>query len=317
MGGKIAFFSEMGFMGKTPRTHKNMRTEFAWFVALDADHIPIKSIPTENGVIYDLGVLIIPKNVKNFMNMNIVSDMKRICKKVAFMQEGPSWYYQSLPLNESMWFLNQMLAVDVVFAHNDIDKIYYEGLLEKPTYINPTLMIEDSIKDLPKVDRSGVMIGGNLGRWYGGVDSYMVASLLDEPIYAPQMGRMQKEELEVDEINHLPYLEWYDWIAELNKFKYAVHLNPNTIGGTFSLNCAYLGIPCVGNIDSNTQRLCFPETSVDPRDLKSAKRITKKLLTDTDFYNEVSETALREYEINFSEDAYVKQWNYIKSELEI
>jgi hypothetical protein len=312
---RIAFFSEMGFMGKTPRTHKNMRTEFAWFVALEADHIPIKSIPAQNHIIYDLGILIIPKNVKSFMDMDIVSNMRRICKKVAFMQEGPSWYYQSLPLQESIWFLKQMMSVDVVFAHNDIDKIYYEGLLEKPTYINPTLMIEDSLKDILKVERSGVIIGGNLGRWYGGIDSYMIASELGEKISAPQMGRMDKDELNVGDINHLPYLEWYDWMKELNKFKYAVHLNPNTIGGTFSLNCAHLGIPCIGNIDSNTQRLCFPETSVDPRDVKSAKRIAKQLSTDGDFYNEVCKTAVREYEINFGEKSYIKHWDYIKSEL--
>jgi hypothetical protein len=29
---KIAFFTEMGFQGKTSRTHENMRTEFAWMV---------------------------------------------------------------------------------------------------------------------------------------------------------------------------------------------------------------------------------------------------------------------------------------------
>ena len=313
MEGKIAFFSEMGFMGKTPRTHKNMRTEFAWFVALDADHIPIKSIPTENGVTYDLGVLIIPKNVKNFMNMDIVSDMKRICKKVAFMQEGPSWYYQSLPLYESMWFLNQMMSVDVVFAHNDIDKKYYEGLLEKPTYINPTLMIEDSLKDIPKVERSGVIIGGNLGRWYGGIDSYMVASEIGEKISAPQMGRMDKAELNVEDINHLPYLEWYDWMKELNNFKYAVHLNPNTIGGTFSLNCGYLGIPCIGNIHSNTQRLCFPELSVEHNDLKKAKELAKRLKEDSDFYEEMSKLSLENYNKHFSETTYKNSWNLIKN----
>ena len=31
----IAFFTEMGFTGKVPRTHDNMRTEFAWMCALD------------------------------------------------------------------------------------------------------------------------------------------------------------------------------------------------------------------------------------------------------------------------------------------
>ena len=33
---KIAFFTEMGFTGKIPRTHENMRTEFAWMVALNS-----------------------------------------------------------------------------------------------------------------------------------------------------------------------------------------------------------------------------------------------------------------------------------------
>ena len=43
---KIAFFTEMGFTGKIPRTHENMRTEFAWMVALDADHYNINSLPS-------------------------------------------------------------------------------------------------------------------------------------------------------------------------------------------------------------------------------------------------------------------------------
>ena len=305
---KIAFFTEMGFMGHTSRAHKNMRTEFAWFTALNAEHIPINQIQNIQTQ-YDLGIIIIPKNVGNFINVDIVSNMKRICKKTAFMQEGPSWYYQSLPLEHSMWFLNQMMSVDVVFAHNDIDKQYYEGLLEKPTYINPTLMIEDSIKDLPNLERKGVIIGGNLNNWYGGIDSYMVATQLNETIYAPQMGRMQKEELQIDEINHLPYLDWYNWIVALNNFKYAVHLNPNTIGGTFSLNCAYLGIPCIGNVHANTQRLCFPDLSVEHNDLVTAKKLAVKLKNDTDFYTMVSEKAKSLYTEYFSEKNYIMTMN--------
>ena len=40
----IAFFTEMGFKGKIPRDHNNMRTEFVWMVALDADHYHINMI---------------------------------------------------------------------------------------------------------------------------------------------------------------------------------------------------------------------------------------------------------------------------------
>ena len=35
---KVAFLTEMGFKGKILSDHPNMRTEFAWMYALNADH---------------------------------------------------------------------------------------------------------------------------------------------------------------------------------------------------------------------------------------------------------------------------------------
>jgi hypothetical protein len=57
---KIAFFTEMGFNGKVPRTQPNMRTEFAWMVALNADHFNLNDTPDDTD--YDLGIVITPKN---------------------------------------------------------------------------------------------------------------------------------------------------------------------------------------------------------------------------------------------------------------
>ena len=34
----ITFLTEMGFEGKIPSNHPNMRTEFAWMYALEANH---------------------------------------------------------------------------------------------------------------------------------------------------------------------------------------------------------------------------------------------------------------------------------------
>jgi hypothetical protein len=176
-------------------------------------------------------------------------------------------------------------------------------------------MIEDSVKDLPEVERKGVMIGGNLVRWYGGFNSYLVASEANEPITAPQMGRMDKAELQVEEISHLPYLEWVDWIKVLNNSKYAVHLNPNTIAGTFNLNCAYLGIPCIGNIDCNTQRICFPELSVRDNDIKKARKLMKRLVADQEFYSYISTSAKENYRKHFAEEVYVENWDVVLNQL--
>jgi hypothetical protein len=280
---KIALFSENGLRGKVPLDFPNMRTEFAWMYALDMTHHPLGS--TLDGAKYDLGIIILPKtNIDKLMQQDHIGYLKLHCKKLAIMQEGPSWFFQDLPLPEQLWFFGVMTEVDFILAHNDRDKQYYKGLLEKPVYINPTLMITEQLT-IPDADRSGVLIGGNLVRWYGGFNSLMVAQEFDEPITAPKMGRMHPSETQLD-INHLPYLQWTEWIQTVNKFKYAVHLIPNELAGTFSLNCAYLGIPCIGNIHSNTQRNCFPNLSIEPTDINRAKQLAQRLKTDTDFYND-------------------------------
>ena len=43
---KIAFFSESNFDGKLERTFENMRTEYAWYVALDATHHYVGNLPS-------------------------------------------------------------------------------------------------------------------------------------------------------------------------------------------------------------------------------------------------------------------------------
>ena len=73
---KVAFFSEMGFTSKVTREHANMRTEFAWFCALDADHYPLSEDVGEgwnkDGMgEYDFGIVIIPKNYIPFKMDNI------------------------------------------------------------------------------------------------------------------------------------------------------------------------------------------------------------------------------------------------------
>ena len=102
---KIAFFTEMGFTGKISRTHENMRTEFAWMVALDATHYPINNkIFTQK---YDLGIIIIPK--KNSIGSLDIERFKSICDKVAVMQEGPHWYFQDYDLPQQIGYYNALV----------------------------------------------------------------------------------------------------------------------------------------------------------------------------------------------------------------
>ena len=133
---KIAFFSEMGFSGKVDRTtHNNMRTEFAWMTALDADHYNIHA-PNINHD-YDLGVVIIPKNNPEFN----ISNLKKHCNKIAIQQEGPFWYFQDYTVVQQFHFHNYLMEVDYIFSHNELDKRYYEGITSKPVFVMRSLMI--------------------------------------------------------------------------------------------------------------------------------------------------------------------------------
>ena len=155
-------------------------------------------------------------------------------------------------------------------------------------------MITDEIKPTTKPeDRNGVIIGGNMVRWYGGFDSYMVAQEFGVPISAPSMGRKINREDELD-INHFPYMTWVEWINNLSQFKYGVHLMPTHAAGTFTLNCAFHGIPCIGYVDLDTQEELHPHLTVADGDMEQAKQYARELKEDEEFYKECSETS-REY----------------------
>lgn len=297
MSSSIAFFTEMQFTGKVPRTHENMRVEFAWMCALKADHYNINQLPDTQ---YDLGIVIIPKKNPQFN----IETIKQVCKKVAVMQEGPHWYFQDYPVEQQIWYFNTLVDADIIFTHNVADKTYYKGLTNhNDVRVLPSLMIEDSIRNLPVEDRQGVMVGGNLVHWYGGFDSFVIASELNESIYAPSMGRKIPGEESIG-INHLPYMNWVQWIKELNKYKYAVHLMRTHAAGTFALNCAYLAIPCIGYEGLDTQEECHPDLTVKVGDLLQAKKLIRNLKEDKVFYAHCAKIAKQNYLLKYHENKF-------------
>jgi hypothetical protein len=294
---KIAFFTEVGFEGKIPRSYSNMRTEFAWMCALNADHYNYRNIPTKK---YDLGIVIIPKKNTNFD----LDTIKQYCNKVGVMQEGPNWNWQDYPLEQQIWYYNTLISADIIYAHNKSDQKYYKGLTNHPDVrVMPSLMIEDSIPKNVDCPRAGVMIGGNMTSWYGGFDSMIIAQEFDDQIYAPSMGRKIDREDELD-ITHLPYMDWSTWMNALTNVKYAVHLMRTHAAGTFALNCAYLGIPCIGYEGLDTQMICHPKTTVKLGDLNTAKKIAKRLRDDEEFYIHCSKLTQEKYQENFHENIF-------------
>ena len=118
------------------------------------------------------------------------------------------------------------------------------------------------------------------------------------------MGRKIEGEEQMENLDHLPYMNWVEWIHTLSQFKYAVHLMRTHAAGTFALNCAYLGIPCIGYKGLDTQELCHPDLTIEIGNLKGAKNLVKELRNNQEFYVYCSQISKQKYKQHFHEDIF-------------
>jgi hypothetical protein len=322
---KIAFLTEMGFEGKIPSNHSNMRTEFAWMHALDAEHRYIYHYREVRD--YDHVFIIFPKGrvylsaeglqaaygtnpVSNLLSEELVEILKLNNKRVYNIQEGPHWWWNEYSMADQIGFYNMMISSDGIFAHNQHDVKYYRGMFPNvPVHVIPNLMIDSIVEDIHPVREEKVIIGGNFARWYGGMESFTVAQRFDVPIWGQTSHAMREGEDQL--VKHLPRVMWTEWMEQLSSFKYAVHLMPTIAAGTFSLNCAYFGIPCIGNEKVDTQRLCHPDLAVDVEDVEKAAMLAERLRDDEEFYRQCSITAKDNYRIYFNQELFKQKLNNI------
>ena len=277
---KIAFFSEAGYQGKVSRDNPNMRTDVAWVCALDATHHPISTIHELPDNSYDVGIMILPKNRQPLLQYPLLEHYKRVCKKVTIMQESYYNYWQDSSIEEQIWYFNFITEMDLIFCHNDIDAVYYNGLTNVRTELLQSVMITDGI--VPRSEwGDAVVIGGNFVWAYGGFDSYQVARELTDDVHAVTTGRMKPEEEGI--LKHIPWMLWREWIDTLSQFNVGVQLGTAS-AGTFNLNCSFHGIPCIGYSNVNTQKILHPSTTVEVGDIVGAKELARKLKDDK-FYD--------------------------------
>ena len=298
---KIAWFTEGGWQGKVSLDNPNMRNDVSTKYILGAEHYPIFQIPAVlkrfGEGYFDFAIVTLPKtNVDKLLQFDMIGDLKKLSKKVISMQEGPHWYFQDYKMEEQIWWYNTLTEFDMLFAHNNKDIKYYKGLTNKPVNKMPTLMLTERLGIKPRSKPGdNVIIGGNMVRWYGGFDSYLVAQQFDMPICAPSMGRKIEREDELD-ITHLPYMTWVEWMNNLRQYHVGVHMMPTHAAGTFTLNCAYHGIPCIGYRGLDTQEELHPALSVEDGDINTAKKLARHLKSDEVYYGYMSKLCRANYE---------------------
>ena len=110
------------------------------------------------------------------------------------------------------------------------------------------------------------------------------------------------------DIQHLPYMTWVDWMNNLSQYHVGVHMMPTHAAGTFTLNCAFHGIPCIGYKGLDTQEELHPLLSVDDGDMEQCIKLANKLKDDK-FYEECSLMSKENYTKSCT---MKKNFDYIK-----
>ena len=77
--------------------------------------------------------------------------------------------------------------------------------------------------------------------------------------------------------------------------------------GTFAMNCAFHGIPCIGYKGLDTQETLHPLTTIEIGDLDHAVEIANKLKQNK-FYNMCSQTSRERFERFYTEEEWLKNW---------
>ena len=302
---KIAFITEGGYSGKISRDNPNMRTDQAWICALDAVHYPINQLPTKH---QDVAIVIVPKEKNREylaqIDFPLVQKVKEVADRVYVMQESTHWDWQDEPYPAMVWYYQQLYAADAVLCHNDIDVPYFTGITGKQAKVLPTLMITDVVSQASEREDK-VFVAGNWHTTYRGFDAWVIGSSFELPMVGFKSGKFKAGE-ENNGVNYLPWMVWKDFMYELSKCKYGVQTYQAS-AGQFPLNCAYLGVPCIGYNDINTQRDLFPELSVRRGDVLEARKLASKLQTDKVFYDECSTKAKELYQELYSEEVFLKQ----------
>lgn len=313
--------SEMGFEGYFPVNYPNLRVLETQLLYLEAYHLPIQKIITEGktykgSLLYNIGKGDFEKPYISDLYHNyhnIVGLLQEKFEGVYIYQDGEIGWWNQVDTRLQAWWYNQLRAASGILVPNSTDVSFYKGLFpDKEIKVIRSVMTDEGLdksKFKPKENRT--LITGPLTREYNGFSQLLLAHNLDMPVDIPPMGesRMPKDSWEMADnlgVNYLEYMTWAEWMYNLSRYKIGYMMSSATASGSFALNCAYLGIPCIGDKRADTQSILFPDLAVDVFDNEKALELTFKLKNDLDFYIEVSNKAKRLYKKEFTKEKMLK-----------
>ena len=312
------FCTELGFRGKLPEQHTNLRALEVWIKFLDAYHLNLFETLANKDTYGGICWLVIPKGIPAIQQIvsidpNVVLNLKTKFDKVYCIQEGETTWFSKMNVGAQLWIHQQFSNSDRIYTQNEYDIKYLRGVYPKNNIHLIMSIMDDSIINptnfLPK-EELGIIPGPMIDE-YLGFNNGMLFKNLNTKFEIPPMAmsRMPTDSYEYMDIfdgKYLEYMDWLNWMYNLSKYKYGMFMVTAIGAATFPMNLGYHGIPCVGDNRADTQKNIFPDLSVDYLDYESAFKKMKHLIEDKVFYNEMSIKAKELYNHIYTKSNFIK-----------
>jgi len=104
------------------------------------------------------------------------------------------------------------------------------------------------------------------------------------------------------------YMQHDQFLAKTYNARFGVDIHRDYSAGTVAVDFGSVGVPLVGNIELDTQREIFPDTSFEWCDYDSIKKCINLLSKDNDFCLEIGAKALQNTKQKYSSDLVVRKF---------
>ena len=214
------FITELGFEGKVPKEHTNLRAAETWIKYLDSYHINLFKVLKEDKVYRGTCWLIIPKGLKavHFLmqhHQDLISNLKTKFDKVYCIQEGETTFWNHYSVAIQVWIYLQFQASDKIYTQNTYDIKYLKGLFPDNNFGILRSVLDDSVLDKNnfKSKQDKVILPGPYTIEYHGFVQTCIAHHTNCTIDIPPMGnsRMPKDSWDMADnvgVNYLDYMMW-------------------------------------------------------------------------------------------------------------
>ena len=231
--------------------------------------------------------------------------------------EGSVWDWCDWPAAEQELYVEMLSKADGVLYSNEYDKkmirAFSSKFLQAPPCTNRCI-------EFPR-ETSGeyVFLVNPSKRYQRGMISHKLvydSVTKDTPVYTLAYNRPKafNELLAFPDSYTMPgfkllnYMQHDDFLSTAYNSKFGVDIHRDYSAGTVSVDFGSIGVPLVGNIELDTQREIFPDTSFEWNDFDSIKKCISLLCNDVDFCLEVGKKALENTKQKYSSHLVVKKF---------